>query len=88
MATCRHSSAWSHSTTVTPAVGTLDGGGTVEGDATVDEYDAVRARDDEPETVRDAPERPLPLTYTSGTTGRRRRPDEPSRPDRTLRLPE
>ena len=49
--------------------GTVDGGGTVEGDVTVDGYDAVRARDDEFETVETHPNDPYSLTYTSGTTG-------------------
>ncbi|WP_254522169.1 acyl-CoA synthetase [Natrinema caseinilyticum] len=44
-------------------------GGSVDGAATVDDYDDVRARDDDFETVETHPNDPYSLTYTSGTTG-------------------
>ncbi|QLG50174.1 acyl-CoA synthetase [Natrinema halophilum] len=43
--------------------------GTVDGDVTGDEYDAVRAHSDSFETVETHPNDPYSLTYTSGTTG-------------------
>ncbi|ELY50412.1 acyl-CoA synthetase [Natronolimnohabitans innermongolicus] len=47
---------------------TVDGG-SVDGSATVDDYDAVRSCDDSFEAVETHPNDPFTLTYTSGTTG-------------------
>ncbi|THE64052.1 AMP-dependent synthetase [Salinadaptatus halalkaliphilus] len=47
---------------------TVDGG-SVDGSATVDDYDVVRDHDDSFEAVETHPNDPFTLTYTSGTTG-------------------